>query len=51
MKLSKQIGLLAALVLVAFYAIFFSVADINIPGNHQGFAPEQPIAFSHRLHS
>jgi hypothetical protein len=51
MKLSKQIGLLAALVLVAFYAIFFSVADINLPGNHQGFTPEQPIAFSHRLHS
>ncbi len=23
----------------------------HLPGNHQGYAPEQPIAFSHRLHA
>ncbi len=51
MKLNKQFGLLAVVGLVAFYAIFFSAADINLPGNHQGYAPEQPISFSHRLHS
>ncbi len=51
MKLRKQLSLLAAVVLVASYVIFFSVADLNLPGNHQGYAPEQPISFSHRLHS
>ncbi len=25
--------------------------DIHLPGNHQGFEPTQPIAFSHRLHT
>lgn len=24
---------------------------MRLPGNHQGYAPEQPIAFSHRLHA
>jgi hypothetical protein len=51
MNLRKQVSLLAAVTLVAFYAIFFSAADMNLPGNHQGYAPEQPIAFSHRVHS
>ncbi len=23
----------------------------HLPGNHQGYSPEQPIAFSHRLHA
>ncbi len=23
----------------------------HLPGNHQGYAPQQPIAFSHRLHA
>lgn len=27
------------------------LADVRLPGNHQGFEPAQPIAFSHRLHS
>jgi hypothetical protein len=26
-------------------------ARANLPGNHQGYEPEQPIAFSHRLHA
>ncbi|MAE45471.1 MAG: hypothetical protein CMJ86_01145 [Planctomycetes bacterium] len=25
--------------------------DIRLPGNNQGYEPEQPIAFSHRLHA
>ena len=36
----------------------FSVATLaarlgafHLPGNHQGYSPEQPIAFSHRLHA
>lgn len=24
---------------------------MHLPGNHQGYEPEQPIAFSHRLHA
>ena len=27
------------------------VGTIRIPGNHQGYEPAQPIAFSHRLHA
>ncbi len=26
-------------------------ADVNLPGNDEGYAPAQPIAFSHRLHA
>lgn len=25
--------------------------ELRLPGDHRGFAPEQPIAFSHRLHA
>ncbi len=31
--------------------VYFSYVNINLPGNNQGYAPKQPIAFSHRLHS
>lgn len=27
------------------------MGSFHLPGNHQGYAPEQPIAFSHRLHA
>lgn len=27
------------------------VGTVRIPGNHQGYEPAQPIAFSHRLHA
>ena len=49
--LGREIGILIAVILVGFYAVFFSAADMNLPGNHQGYEPEQPISFSHRLHS
>jgi len=39
-------GLVMALLLFAAAA-----KDINLPGNHEGFEPAQPIAFSHRLHA
>ncbi len=32
-------------------ALFFRETDLNLPGLNTGFAPRQPIAFSHRLHS
>ena len=25
--------------------------DVRLPGNHQGYEPRQPIAYSHRLHA
>ncbi len=28
-----------------------SSADVRLPGNHRGYEPIQPIAFSHRLHA
>ena len=31
-------------------AVVLSSADPRLPGNNRGYAPEQPIAFSHRLH-
>ncbi len=27
------------------------LASYHLPGNHQGYEPQQPIAFSHRLHA
>lgn len=27
------------------------LADSRLPGNHEGYAPEQPIRYSHRLHA
>ncbi len=32
-------------------AAIWASADVNLPGNDQGYAPEQPISFSHRLHA
>ncbi|RIK84603.1 MAG: hypothetical protein DCC68_01205 [Planctomycetota bacterium] len=40
------VGLLFGGVLLAGSAL-----RLRLPGNHQGYAPEQPIAFSHRLHA
>ncbi|KAA3614500.1 MAG: hypothetical protein DWQ01_02010 [Planctomycetota bacterium] len=28
-----------------------SASDLRMPGNDRGYSPEQPIAFSHRLHA
>lgn len=39
------------LVAVLVLALVSLVARANLPGNHQGYEPDQPIAFSHRLHA
>jgi len=39
----------AALVLGG--AVVLGDANVRLPGNQQGYAPQQPIAFSHRLHA
>lgn len=33
------------------FALIPKVTAFNLPGNHQGYEPAQPIAFSHRLHA
>lgn len=40
--------LLGAAVILAVASL---AARTHLPGNHQGYEPEQPIAFSHRLHA
>jgi len=47
---TTTIVLLVALVFGAVI-LAFSAQGMRLPGNHQGFEPEQPIAFSHRLHA
>ena len=43
---------LLSIAVVAIYATLFPrLADSRLPGNNQGYAPEQPIAYSHRLHA
>lgn len=44
--------------IVLLVALFFSLltlaprlASFHLPGNHQGYEPEQPIPYSHRLHA
>ena len=32
-------------------AVVLGDANLRLPGSQQGYAPEQPIAFSHRLHA
>ena len=47
-KKTSSIVIAAAVVGTVLYA---RSIDMNLPGLNQGYAPEQPIAFSHRLHS
>ena len=47
----RNITIILLIELVTGTIIYASSVDLNLPGNNQGYAPEQPIAFSHRLHS
>ncbi len=31
--------------------VLAQTTDVHLPGNHQGYEPEKPIAYSHRLHA
>jgi cytochrome c7-like protein len=42
---------LAVAVLFSGLALLPRLLALRLPGNHQGYEPEQPIAFSHRLHA
>ncbi len=48
---NRNITILLLIALVTGTIIYARSVNINLPGNNQGFAPEQPIAFSHRLHA
>lgn len=45
---SAVLGTGLALVLVSLWQL---LAGVHLPGNHVGYSPEQPIAYSHRLHA
>jgi len=36
---------------LSLFALMESARRFNLPGNHEGYEPAQPIAFSHRLHA
>lgn len=42
---------LAVAVLFSALALMPRLLALRLPGNHQGYEPEQPVAFSHRLHA
>ncbi len=51
---SKTQGVTIILLIGAVFSLATLVVRLgafHLPGNHQGYAPEQPIAFSHRLHA
>ncbi len=47
----QNIAIILLLALIAGTVIYARSVNINLPGVDQGYAPPQPIAFSHRLHS
>ena len=49
MSLNSLIFGVSSLVLGA--VLILSNSTVRLPANNQGYAPEQPIAFSHRLHA
>ncbi|MBZ0172784.1 MAG: cytochrome c family protein, partial [Phycisphaerales bacterium] len=52
-KISSQIVPVVLLVgaVVSVAALAARVGSFHLPGNNEGYSPEQPIAFSHRLHA
>ncbi|MFA6954949.1 MAG: cytochrome c3 family protein [Thermoanaerobaculia bacterium] len=42
---------LVVLGLLSLIALVPAVRAVRFPGNHQGYEPSQPIAYSHRLHA
>lgn len=48
-----RVTTLLLLVGIAFVGVALvpKVRGLRLPGNHQGFEPQQPIAYSHRLHA
>ncbi len=55
MSASKPNQIVTLILLVGAVFSILSLAmrtdAFHLPGNHEGYAPEQPIAYSHRLHA
>jgi hypothetical protein len=49
--LARSLRLLLVLASVTIAATLLIAGDLRSVGDHSGFAPAQPIAFSHRLHA
>ena len=51
--MNQRITTLTLLAALAFglFALVPKVVGLRLPGNHQGYEPTQPIAYSHRLHA
>lgn len=49
--LSRNAKILAVCVLTLGVATVGFSAHVRLPGDHQGYEPVQPIAYSHRLHA
>lgn len=49
--LRRNVTILILIALVGGSLIYARSVNINLPGINQGYAPDQPIAFSHRLHA
>ena len=51
--MSSRVVTLALVVLglLSLIALVPAVRAVRFPGNHQGYEPSQPIAYSHRLHA
>ena len=47
----RNISILICIALIIGGLIYGKSVNINVLGLNQGYAPEQPLAFSHRLHS
>jgi hypothetical protein len=49
----RRVGplVIGGVALVLGGAAVLGEANVRLPGDQQGYAPEQPIAFSHRLHA
>ena len=48
----RQSLIIIGLILLVFgTVILFRTVNINRVGNHQGYAPEQPVDFSHQMHA
>ncbi len=48
---NKQIKYLSIMILVLGMFIIISNSNYHIPGNHEGYQPDQPIKFSHQAHA
>ncbi len=49
--IQRNITILVGITFLVAGLIYAKNVNLNLPGLNQGFAPTQPLAFSHRLHS